>query len=216
MREVYYISGLGADKSIFQRLDIEVNSQKFIEWIVPERCDSIEDYAKKLIQQIDTTKDIILIGVSFGGIIATEIAKLINVEDVILISSAKHFSEIPLVYRIAGKLRLHKILPTKVLKWANPFTYFFFGMQSKDEKLLLKTILKNTESSFLKWAIDKIVNWKNITYRTNFVQLHGTKDRILPLPKKKNIIKIEHGGHLMVYQKSIEISEIINQTLKKT
>lgn len=215
MQEVYYISGLGADKSIFQKLQIDIQNQKFIEWVVPELNESIKRYSQKLTQQIDSSKKVILIGVSFGGIIAMEVAKLINPHKVILISSATQFKEIPLLYRIAGKLKLHKLVPSSFLKLANPFTYFFFGVKKKEDKLLLKTILKNTDNTFLKWAIDKIVSWKNVHRVENISHLHGTKDRILPCPKNQHIIKIKNGGHLMVYQQALEISSIINKEINK-
>ena len=55
----------------------------------------MESYAKQLVQQIDTTEDVILIGVSFGGMVISEINKLINSKKSIIISSAQNKYEIP-------------------------------------------------------------------------------------------------------------------------
>jgi hypothetical protein len=52
---VYFISGLGADKRVFQNLNIDPKFNVInIEWIDPKRKETIEDYAGRLISQIDT------------------------------------------------------------------------------------------------------------------------------------------------------------------
>ena len=107
---IYLISGLGADERVFQNLDFGRLKPKFIKWIEPKDNETIQEYALRLSEQIDTNKPIIL-GVSFGGMIAIEIAKQIDYQQVILISSAKTKTEIPLIYRISGRLKLHKIIP---------------------------------------------------------------------------------------------------------
>lgn len=50
---------------------------------------------------------------------------------------------------------------------------------------LLKNILKDTDSEFLSWAINEIVNWKNKIYPKNYIHIHGNKDHILPLRNVK-------------------------------
>jgi esterase/lipase len=120
-KELYIFSGLGADESIFQRLDFSGFNTNFIKWIVPNDKETIENYATRLIDQITSTKPI-LIGLSFGGLMAVEVAKQIGPEKVILISSAKTKKEIPCYYRWAGQVRFHKLLPTTLLKSSNFIT----------------------------------------------------------------------------------------------
>ncbi len=90
--EIYIFSGLGADERAFQRLDFSGYSINFIKWVLPNVKDTIESYATRLLEQIKTKKPI-LIGLSFGGIMAIEIAKQIETEKVILIASAKTKNE---------------------------------------------------------------------------------------------------------------------------
>jgi pimeloyl-ACP methyl ester carboxylesterase len=157
-KELYIFSGLGADKRVFQRLDFSVFSTTFIKWIVSQDRETIENYATRLLDQIRTTKPT-LIGLSFGGLIAVEVAKQIDTEKVVLIASAKTKKEIPFYYRFAGQLRLHKLLPTRLLKSSNFIKNWFFGTSSTFEKQLLKQILIETNPTFLKWAIDKVARW---------------------------------------------------------
>ena len=161
-KELYIFSGLGADESVFQRLAFSGFQTTFIKWTVPHDKETIENYATRLTDQITSTKPI-LIGLSFGGLIAVEVAKQIDAEMVILIASAKTRKEIPFYYRLAGQVGLHKLLPTKLMKSASFITNWFFGTSSTFERQLLKQILLDTDPIFLKWAIDKIVRWKNNT-----------------------------------------------------
>jgi esterase/lipase len=68
---------------------------------------TLQSYAIRLSAQIDTPKPIIL-GVSFGGMIAIEIAKYIGCQQVIIVSSAKTKYEIPFICRFFGLLKLHQ------------------------------------------------------------------------------------------------------------
>lgn len=97
-----------------------------------QKRETIESYAARIRSQIKT-KNPILLGISFGGMMAVEVAKQIETDKVILISSAKTKHELPSYYRFSGKLRLYKIIPTWILKSANMVVYWFFGVQSKSD-----------------------------------------------------------------------------------
>jgi len=210
--EIYIFSGLGADERVFQKLDFSDFKTTFVKWIIPKDKETIENYSTRLLAQI-TTKKPILIGLSFGGIIAVEVAKQIEAEKVILIASAKTKIEIPYYYRFAGQLRLHKLLPTRLLKSSNLFTNWFFGTTSTFDKQLLKQILIDTNPMFLKWAIDKVARWTNQIQIKNIFHIHGTSDRILPLKFVKCNLTIKNGGHLMTLNKSDELNNILRQQI---
>lgn len=211
-KELYIFSGLGADERVFQQLDFSGFSETFIKWIVPQDKETIENYATRLIEQITTAKPI-LIGLSFGGIMAIEVAKQIDTEKIILIASSKTKKEIPFYFRLAGLIRFHKLLPVKLLKNSNFITNWFFGTNSTLDKQLLKQILIDTDPIFLNWAIDKIVRWTNNTTTKNTFHIHGTKDRILPLSFVDCNVTIKNGGHLMTLNKSEELTNILRQQL---
>ncbi|MFD2033598.1 alpha/beta fold hydrolase [Belliella marina] len=211
-KELYIFSGLGADERVFQRLDFSGLSTTYIKWIVPQNKETIEHYATRLLDQIATTKPI-LVGLSFGGLIAVEVAKQIDTEKVILIASAKTKNEVPFYYRFAGQLRLHKLLPTGMLKSSNIVTNWFFGTNSAFDKQLLKQILIDTDPTFLKWAIDRVARWTNQTQTKNIFHIHGTNDKILPLNFVKCNFIVKNGGHLMTLNKADELNRILKQLL---
>lgn len=213
-KELYIFSGLGADERVFQLLDFSDFKTTFIKWIIPYNKETIEGYTTRLLDQIKTTKPII-IGLSFGGLIAVEIAKQIETEKVILIASAKTKKEIPFYFRFAGKLRLHKLVPIRLLKSSNFITNWFFGASSTFDKQLLKQILIDTNPIFLKWAIDKVARWRNQEQTKNVFHVHGTSDRILPYSFVKCNLGIQNGGHFMTLNKSNELNTILCQQLHR-
>ena len=206
--KLYVFSGLGADERVFTHIDFGAYKPVFIRWITPLHQEKIEDYATRISTQITTVRPI-LIGLSFGGIIAIEIAKQIPVAQIILIASVKTKTELP-PYFMAGKgFMLHKFIPASILKQANFITYWFFGIKTAADKKLLKNILYDTDPGFLKWGIDKIAHWKNSAIPANIIHIHGTNDKIFPLKYINYDYKVIDGGHFMAINKAERISELI-------
>lgn len=74
---LYLIGGLGADERVFKYLNINVKTQ-IINWILQEPNEELKSYAKRLTEQINKNEEFAILGVSFGGIIAIEMAKFIR------------------------------------------------------------------------------------------------------------------------------------------
>ena len=211
-KTIYLFSGLGADERVFQQLDFTGFSVSHIKWVTPQEHETIEHYAGRLLPQV-TTSQPILVGLSFGGMIAIEVAKQISTEKVILIASAKTKSEIPFYYRWAGKIGLHQVLPAKWLKQSNFITNWLFGAHSAFDKQLLRSILQDTDPVFLRWALDTIAKWNNQARPANISHIHGTADHILPLRFIDSAIEIKDGGHFMTVNKPAELTAAIRKLL---
>jgi hypothetical protein len=214
MKHIYCISGLGADERVFASLHLEGYQIHYIKWITPARNESLEFYAKKLIEQIKHP-DPILIGLSFGGIMCIEIAKLIATELIIIISSIKNDGELPLWMRISGKLRLNRILPMRSFKLIEPLENYNLGVKTKTEKKMVGDYRKNVDQAYTDWAINAILNWKNEKAPQNLYHIHGDSDRIFSIKKIKPDYTIQNGGHLMIMQQSKEVNECIRAILEK-
>src|SRR5687768_12225467 len=111
MKTIYHISGLGADDRVFKFLQLKDVNEKFIRWIKPDSQESLSEYCKRLTSQIDPADKIVLIGISFGGIVAQEISKYIKVDKVIIISSIKSPSELDWKLTLVRYLRLYFLAP---------------------------------------------------------------------------------------------------------
>lgn len=217
-RNIYLISGLGADERVFKHLKLDAESTTYIKWLEIGKYNSkmaVETYASRLLGNFIHPNPII-IGISFGGIIALEIAKQIPTSQVIIISSIKSNSEMPFVYKVFKYLPLYRIIPFSILKQFNGIAAYIFGIKDIENKELLYNIIAETNPVFFKWALNVILNWDckinelPNSKTINLTHIHGTKDIIFPIKYTKNVIKIVGGGHLMTLTHNKEISEIIN------
>lgn len=211
-KKIYILSGLGADERVFHRMDLDAFSIVHLNWMTPLPLESIEQYASRMAEKIEDSRPILL-GLSFGGIMATEIAKLLAPEKIILLASAKNKYEIPFYYRLLGRTGVHRIIPFSWMKKTNFFVNWFFGVKSKEDKETLKAVFENSDPVFLKWAIHQTLRWKQTTTQANVFHIHGTDDRILPLRFINYNCKITKGGHLMTLSHSKDLSSIIHKYL---
>jgi hypothetical protein len=207
--KVYFISGLGADSRVFSYLKLPSNIEPvFIEWLIPAKNESIQNYARRMSSTIDISQPFIIIGLSFGGILASEMSQFLKPKKIILISSVAQRSELPIYYKIAGVLKLASLLPAKTASHPNFLTYWALGIHTENEKKLVKeNFVANT--GFSKWAIKEILNWKQSHPPKNVIRIHGNNDRLLPITNFSPEYIIEKGSHFMIVNKADEISEIL-------
>ncbi|RQO30229.1 alpha/beta hydrolase [Taibaiella sp. KBW10] len=207
-KAVYFISGLGSDERVFQHLDLNAYEVHHIKWIKPFYKESMAAYARRLAQQINDVKPVI-VGLSMGGMMAVEIGKFLETEKIILISSAKYASELPRQYNFFAKLKLHRYLPDFLLNRPNKILYRLFGVDKQRDKVLLRSIIQDTDPKFVRWAIDAILEWDNEEVRGKVIHIHGTEDRIIPIKNIAADYIISKGSHSLVFQKPEEISALL-------
>jgi pimeloyl-ACP methyl ester carboxylesterase len=209
---IYFLSGLGANYSAFKYLTFSANCKVvFIDWLLPHKNESIKNYAKRIAEKINTQEPFILVGLSFGGMLATEVIKFVTPQKTILISSVARRQELPLYYKMAGNLGLNKLFPAAVIKKGNWFINWLMGVSKIKDKDLVQEILAASNPEFSRWAINEIVNWKREVAPANIIRIHGNKDRILPIIKFKPQYLIIDGGHFMIANRAAEISAILQQ-----
>ncbi|MDF2455617.1 MAG: hypothetical protein K0R51_1610 [Cytophagaceae bacterium] len=204
----YCISGLGADERVFNELRLEHDIVP-IHWLTPLPQETMAHYCQRLIAQIDTSKEFLLIGVSFGGMVACELNHYVQPKKTILISSAAKASELPLTYHIMGKIKLARWLPEFMLFPPLTLLHYLFGVQTPEHKSLLSAISKDTDPVFARWAIDKLTHWKNESLPSSLIRIHGDKDKVLSYYTPDTHI-IKGGEHFMIVDRAEEISAIIN------
>lgn len=206
--KLYLIGGLGADERVFKFLDIK-NETQVIKWINPKPKEELKHYAKRLLEQINQNEDFGILGVSFGGIVAIELTKLAQPQKLILVSSVETNTQLPKTYLTIGKTQILKIIPNALIKPPKLLLSYLFGAKNKK---LLEQIIRDTNPEFIRWALNKIIEWSNDLTQIKAVRIHGTNDKLIPLIGKS--IEIKDGGHFMIVDKAEEISNLINEQMK--
>jgi len=214
--KVYCIPGFGVDESIFENMEVDADL-RFLNWITPVKNESIAEYARRMAEKIEEEQPVIL-GVSFGGMIAIEIDKFLPAKQLFIISSIKCRKELPFHLKCIGNLRLDKIFPVKKIQQSDKVYEIAnkrLGAVTPQEKAFANAYRRNANIGYVNWSFDKILNWKNKEYPPHIIHIHGDADRIFPIKTVNPTHVIRSGTHMMIVNRAKEISVIINEGLKK-
>ena len=210
MHKVYFISGLGANHKAFERLDMPKGLNiKHIQWIIPQRRETIESYTLRMAEQIHDEKDFSLIGLSFGAIIAQEMSRIVCPKKTVIISAIKNRSEIPFWMKAIAVLQIHRLVPTEFFTSNSVLSYAFFRKIKSNQMPPLNRYFDFRDHRYLRWSIDRFLNWKPKSMVKNLIHIHGTEDMLFPISKINHPIRIEGGGHLMILSRAKEISKAL-------
>ncbi len=211
--KVYFISGLAADSRVFKHIQLpKYCTPVFLEWIAPLKNESLQSYSMRMAAAIDKNEPFAIIGLSMGGMIATEMAKQLNPVVTVLISSIPCSKELPFYFKAARTLRLHRIVPVSLVKSA-AIAKRAFTTETPEDKDILRAIIRDSDSRFIYWAMDAILKWNSDGLRSSYIHIHGTKDEVLPMRFTKPTHIINKGGHLMVMNRAREINSILQDVL---
>ena len=212
--KVYLIPGQGADYRLFNQLKLgDKYDTVHIQFTTPPRKCSLSDYAQILLEQVDSSENFILIGVSIGGMIAVEMSEIIKPLQTIVISSAKCRQELPHRYRFMRFFPLNKLTPKSFYKIGAQIAQPIVEPDRKIGKEVFKAMLKDKKPLFFKRTANMIINWKRKTYSDGIIHIHGNNDHTIPLRKVKADYIIKKGSHMMVYTKGEEINELLSKLL---
>ncbi len=209
---IFCISGLGADERIFSRLDFHQHRVRHIPWMIPGKKETLDHYTHRMAAKIDAD-DPVIIGVSFGGMVAIEISKFLPAKKIILISSIKSKFEKPFYFRAAAALRINKLIPLRPYRILEPIENYNLGIRTQEEKRLAADFRRHLNLDYSNWAIDQVLHWNNTEIPANLVQIHGNNDHVLPIKYIKPDYVIDKGGHLMVYNRADDINVILDKIL---
>lgn len=214
--KAYFISGMAADSRVFVHIRLpEGYEAVHLDWIPPEKNESLSSYASRLAQRIDTQQPFALIGLSFGGMLASEIAKLHKPAMTILISSIPVSAHLPGYFKMAAKLKLHKMVPVSLLKTAATMKRWFTKESDEDKKLILQAI-RESDSALIRWSMDAILKWNNDQVPVPCCHIHGTRDEVLPIRYTKPTHTIKKGGHMLVLTDAAMVNDILARALLQT
>lgn len=213
--KIYLIPGLGFDYRIFDGLKLKAESVNYIEYLDPLKNENLQNYVFRLIElNLDSSYSITLIGHSFGGVIAQEIANQITIKKIILISSIKSKRENPLHFTIISKIGLHHLFFKRWTLKTFPFWAKLHGYNSEASQNLFVNMINAKSDQYLQWALYQLSIWKGIeNLKTPIIHIHGESDKTFPIKLIDSPIVIKNGTHMMVYNKGDVISDLVNDVI---
>ena len=199
---VYLMPGLAASPIIFEHIKLPEHTYKihWLEWLIPEKEESLQHYAMRMCKGI-YYKDIVLLGVSFGGILVQEMSKHISVKKLIVVSSVKSHYELPKRLKFLKHTKAYKILPTQLASSIDFFVKYAFGKTLKKRVGLYKKYLSVSDKTYLDWAIKQVVCWSQEKPDADTIFIHGNKDAVFPHSCTGKCIVVKDGTHIMIINK---------------
>ena len=196
---VYFMPGMAANPTIFKRIHLpeDVFETHWLEWFVPTKEMTLEDYALKMCSLIKHDNPVLL-GVSFGGILVQEMSRHISCKKVIIVSSVKNKEELPKKIWFAKYTNIHKLLPTGLVNNVELLSKYAFGEAVTKRIALYEEYLSVRDKQYIDWAIDQMVHWNPKGTLKGLVHIHGEKDAVFPIANIKKCIPIRNGTHAMI------------------
>ncbi len=211
--KVYFISGLAADCRVFKHIKLPAGYEViYLDWIFPLENESLQAYAYRMAEKIDTAEPFSLVGLSMGGMIATEIANKFNPAACILLSSAPTHKQMPGYFKWAYMLKLHRIVPIGLLQKISVLKRGL-APDNNEDKELLRQVIKDSDPAFIRWAMNAILCWKNEAVPATLWHIHGNKDGILPIRWARPTHQVQGGNHLMIMSKARELNAFLSEVL---
>lgn len=213
-KQLYLISGLGADERIFNNLRFPPAYQvHYLQWITPLPDEPIGQYAARMAQGIRADGPVTLLGVSFGGIMSLEIARHIPVAKNILVSSIKRTSEKPPYYNWVKRLGIHKLPDQLLYQRRNVIVKKFLDIETEAERALVNEYLAKKDYAYTRWAVNAILHWENEQVPEGLVHIHGDKDHPFPAKYLTPTHLVPNAGHFMVLNRADVINQILETVL---
>lgn len=209
----YFIPGMGASEIMFYKYrDLPIDSH-FFNWIDPLKGESMKEYATRYVEMIDQSKKVNLVGVSFGGLLATEIAMQIKVNKLILISSMPSRSIQPFVMKLMRYVPIYKLIPPKKPPLNRKLLKYVFGIKKEADLDFFIQMISEFNFKYIKWAVSQLIEWEQDEPYPGAVHIVGDKDRLFRPGQYENEIVVSGGTHYMVVDMANKIKPILTKLI---
>lgn len=215
---VYFMPGLAASPAIFENIHLPEDTFDcfYLEWLLPKSVNEpLSTYAARVAKGIKHD-GAILIGVSFGGVLVQEMAKLVNVRKVIIISSVRCNAEFPRRMVFAKRTHIYSIFPTGMMQNIEWLARFSVGNGKLAKRVkLYEKFLAVRDKKYLDWAFKSIINWDCETPNMEVIHIHGDEDEVFPPKYLTSFIPVPGGTHIMILNKAKWLNEHLPELIKK-
>ncbi|MDF4221974.1 alpha/beta hydrolase [Maribacter sp. M208] len=203
MIHVYCMPGMAAGPAIFEyiKLPKENFELHLLEWSIPTKGVSLSEYAKQMSSMVKH-ENVVLLGVSLGGILVQEMTKFVDVRKVIIVSSVKTRYELPKRMLFARYTKVHKLLPTGLVNNIELLAKYAFGESVTKRLSLYEKYLSVRDKGYIDWSINELVNWKQEIPCKKLVHIQGEKDTVFPKENITDCIVVPKGTHTMIIHRA--------------
>jgi pimeloyl-ACP methyl ester carboxylesterase len=217
--QLILLPGLGADYRLLEPQHAAFPQLMVPPWIPPQKNESLPHYANRMAETVTPSRDapLILGGVSFGGMLAYEMARDLKPDAVVLIASCRRRECLRPIYAPGRWLlsltpawtwNVAKVLSRPVLRLQHP--------TSAAKRELLGTMFRQSDSRFMHWTLRAILRWNPTPLEgIPVLQVHGRRDPLIPARRLQADLMIPNGGHLINITHADEVNSFLRNVLPR-
>jgi pimeloyl-ACP methyl ester carboxylesterase len=206
---------MGADERLFEpqrRAGLEFEVPPLI---VPRSGETLSDYAARMRDAIDLAGPCVIGGVSFGGMLACEMARVCTARCVILIASCRNRASLPSHYRAVELLS--RIIPDPIIQRRAAVSGRLFATLeciTDAQRDLVVQMSRDVAVPQLRGIARMIVQWQAPACLPCPVHhIHGDADRIISIRRVQPEEIVPGGGHLINLTHADQVNRFIARHL---
>jgi pimeloyl-ACP methyl ester carboxylesterase len=214
-RRLVLFSGMGADRRLFRSIKIPEAEIVTPDHSEPVHGETLFQYASRVANNLNIRPVDIVGGVSFGGMLAGEIAQQRPVAGLILLGSCLRPGRLSLSYRWAESLG--PFIPDFVLSlrsWG-PLVRWRFAPLTRDAEACLIEMARTCGPAQIRTFGRMVIRWKGIEdIHCPVLSIHGDGDRIIPLKCADADVILKDAGHAFTLTHPDETNSAIREFLR--
>lgn len=209
------LPGLSASREVYQPQLMRFPDLIVPDWPKPLRAETLSEYAERFAAILAPIGPCVLGGMSFGGMLAQEMARFLKPQGLILIATVRGPDELPLYAKAGHSMRgLIPWLPVGLLQ---QLTWFLEcpGVRSIFPlRRILARQFRDADRDLFRWSLDQIVRWPDAPVVTCPIwHIHGDRDRVLPASRTSPNRIVPGGGHVLTLTHPSAVNDFIAECL---
>ena len=195
-RRLVLFSGMGADGRLFRSIRIPEAEIVTPDHAEPAPGETLPQYAVRIADRLNIEPADFVGGISFGGMLAGEIAQQRRVAGVILLGSCLRPDRLPRSYRWIERLGV--FIPDFALSCRSwrPLVRWRFAPLTRDAETCLIEMANNYPVGRIRIFGRMIMDWQGVDHLgCPVLSIHGDSDRIIPLTAAAADVILKNAGH---------------------
>lgn len=192
------LPGVGADSRMFEPQRAAFPRLKVPAWPEARPRETLRDYTLRIATTIDAREPFALGGVSFGGMVAYELAGLLRPRVLVLIASARTPLAVPRPLRVLE--RVLRPLPDWLFDLGRPLYPLGIGRSRHlpaEYRRIMWDMLDDAPMRQIRGGCAAIMAWRPAADPPcPVIHIHGARDRVIRPPAYAHV-SIADGGHLI-------------------
>ena len=203
------LPGLGADARLFEPQHAVLPRLEVPPWLPHVENETLADYGRRMAATVDLTEPFYLGGVSFGGMVAQEMARYLRPRAILLIASCRRGEAI--APHLKYFVRFADLFPERAFESGISQVFASkFGRLGPQEEELLEQMFAGVLPRFVRWGIAAITAWPGVERLDMPVyHIHGSADEWIPLESVQPDQVIAGGGHLINLTHAAEVNAFL-------